>query len=344
MSARWGIVGGETAVAALMRALAADRLPHAILLTGPAHVGKGTLALSLARALNCEGDQRPCGECRPCGRIARGQHADVEVMAPGGICRVSDHDHSRSRTIGICAVRRVEAAAALQPYEGRQRVFIVDPADALTDEAEDAFLKTLEEPPPAVTFVLVSERPARLRATVRSRCQELALGPLPVEELAAWLVAQRDLDRETAAAVARLAGGRAGWAVAALDEGEPLEVRRTQTEEARRVLLSSRAERLAYAQSLAGRGGGEPVNALNALEHWIAWWRDMLLVGTDCPERVTHQAEQERLQADAGRYRSAEVARFLRALVETREHLRRGVNPRLALEAMLLQAPAAGGS
>ena len=347
MSARWGIVGADAAVASLERALSSDRLSHAVLFTGPAHVGKGTLALSLARALNCEApdsEASPCGHCRPCDRIARGQHADVEVVAPGGICRVSDHDHSRSRTIGICAVRRVEATGAMQPYEGKQRVFIVDPADALTDEAEDAFLKTLEEPPSAVTFLLVSERPARLRDTVRSRCQELPLPPLSVQQLTDWLTVERQVEPETAAALARLAGGRAGWAIAALDDGDPLEVRRTQAEEARRVLNSSRATRLDYAQSLAGRGGGEPVNALSALEHWIAWWRDLLLVTTDCAERVTHQTEREQLQQDASRYRPADIASFLNALVQTREHLRRGVNPRLAIETMLLQAPAAAGS
>ena len=261
MIARWGLVGGDGVIGALERALVTDRLPPAMLLTGPAHVGKGTLALALARALNCQGEPRPCDECRSCRRIARGQHADVEVIAPGGICRVSDHDHSRSHTIGICAVRRMEAAAAMQPYEGCRRVYIVDPADALTDEAENAFLKTLEEPPPAVTFLLVTERPARLHDTVRSRCQEWTLAPLPVADLATWLATERGVEAETAAVLARLAGGRVGWAITALDEGDPLEVRRTQTEEVGRILASSCADRLTYAQSLAGRGGAEPVNA-----------------------------------------------------------------------------------
>ena len=341
MIARWGLVGGDGVIGALERALVADRLPPAMLLTGPAHVGKGTLALALARALNCQGEPRPCDECRSCRRIARGQHADVEVIAPGGICRVSDHDHSRSHTIGICAVRRMEAAAAMQPYEGCRRVYIVDPADALTDEAENAFLKTLEEPPPAVTFLLVTERPARLHDTVRSRCQEWTLAPLPVANLATWLATERGVEAETAAVLARLAGGRVGWAITALDEGDPLEVRRTQTEEVGRILASSCADRLTYAQSLAGRGGAEPVNALNALDHWIAWWRDLLRVVTGAAERVTHQNLIEQLRDDATRYRPADVARFLHTLVETREHLRRGVNHRLALEAMLLQTPPA---
>ena len=344
MIGRWGLIGNDKVIGTLERALAADRLSPAMLLTGPAHVGKGTLALALARALNCQGEPRPCGECRPCRRITHGQHADVEVIAPGGFCRVSDHDHSRSYTIGICAVRRMEVAAAMQPYEGYRRVYIIDPADALTDEAENAFLKTLEEPPPAVTFILVAERPARLRDTVRSRCQEWALGPLPVADLATWLAAERGLDAEVATVLARLARGRVGWAITALDEGDPLEVRRTQTEEISRILASSCADRFIYAQSLAGRGGTEPVNALNALDHWIAWWRDLLRVVSGTADRVTHQNLAERLRDDAKRYRPADVARFLHTLVETREHLRRGVNPRLALEAMLLQTPSAEGS
>ena len=339
MSARWEVVGGGV-VAALERMLAAERVPHALLLSGPPQVGKGAIARALAQALNCEGQERPCGECRSCRRIAEGKHADVEVVGPGAICRESDHDHSRSRVIGICAVRRLESVAALQPFEGRQRVFIVDPADALTDEAEDAFLKTLEEPPPAVTFVLVSARPALLRATVRSRCRQLTVSPLPVSELAEWLVREQDLSEDAAGILARQARGRIRWVREALREGDPLETRRAQAHEVRRLVDASQADRLSYAQSLAG-GGGEPVSALTALEHWIAWWRDLLLARAACGEQVTHQDQREELEVECRRFRAPDIVRFMRALVETQTHLRHGVNPRLALEALALRIPAA---
>ena len=337
--AAWDALAGTAAVAALQRMVAAGRIPHALLLSGPEQVGKRRLALGLAQALNCEAaESRPCGQCRACQRIAASKHADVEVVAPGALCLVTDHDHSRSRTIGICAVRRIELAAALQPYEGRQRVFIVDPAEALTEEARDAFLKTLEEPPPAVSFVLLSARLALLPETVRSRCRELAVAPLPDGELAAWLEAEAGLAPEQAGALARFAQGRVGWAVSALGEGDPGAAREAQTAEIRRLCAGTRAERLRYAQRLAGRRG-DPTNALTALAHWVSWWRDVLLTGAGCLDGVTHREERAALEAEAQRYRPAEVCRFLAALWHSGDLVREGVDARLALEALLVATP-----
>ena len=342
----WGALDGSPAVVTLERLLAADRMPHALLIHGPDGVGKHGLALAVAQALNCESIEaarpdrvRACGHCRACTRIAGSNHADVETVAPGGLCRVNDHDHSRSLSIGICAVRRMEMVGVTQPYEGSKRVFMVDPADALTSEAADAFLKTLEEPPPAVTFLLVTSRPAVLSETARSRCRALALPPLPVPALAKWLEQTRELPSDRAAIIARMAGGRAGWALNALDDGDPLELRRTQAAEIQRLTASDRAERLAYAESLAGRGL-DPTNALTALAQWIAWWRDVLLAETGCSAAATHQDHREELTAAAQTYRSADVVRFLAACRQTQDWLQQGVHPRLAMEALLVRTPA----
>ncbi|MEE9277728.1 MAG: DNA polymerase III subunit delta' [Dehalococcoidia bacterium] len=337
--ADWGVVGAADAVTTLQRMLAADRVPHALLITGPPQVGKSRVALGLARALNCDAASgRPCERCRACERIAAGKHADVEVVAPGGLCRVAEHDHSRSRSIGICAVRRLEMTAAMQPYEGRQRVFIVDPADALTEEAADAFLKTLEEPPAAVTFLLVTSRPALLPETVRSRCRALTVAPLAVADLAAWLAAERELPEEQANMLARMGRGRLGWVLSALAEGDPLALRRAQTEEIRRLAAAGRAERFAHAETLAGRGA-DPQNALTALAHWTDWWRDILLVAAGSDDRILHRDQRAELEAEARRYRAADVCRYLMQLQRTTELLQQGVSARLALQVLLLQTP-----
>ena len=239
---RWGIHDGAPVAMVLQRMIDADRVPQTLLLSGPPQVGKRRLALALAQALNCEADAgRPCGECRACRRIAGGKHADVEIVSPGGLCRVSDHDHSRSQTIGICAVRRLEMNGVTQPYEGRRQVFIIDPADALSDEASDAFLKTLEEPAASVVFVLVTSRPALLSETVRSRCRLLTLAPRSVGALAEWLEQEGELPPNEAELVARLARGRIGWAEEALQEGDAGALRQAQTAEIRRLAAAPRA-------------------------------------------------------------------------------------------------------
>jgi DNA polymerase-3 subunit delta' len=336
---RWGIHDGAPSVLVLQRMIDAGRVPQTLLLSGPPQVGKRRLALSLAQALNCEADSgRPCGDCRSCRRIAEGKHADVEFVSPGGLCRVSDHDHSRSQTIGICAVRRLEMVGVTQPYEGRRQVFIVDPADALSGEASDAFLKTLEEPPASVVFVLVTSRPGLLSETVRSRCRLMTLAPRSVEALTEWLQRERAMPEAEAELVARLARGRIGSAEEALQEGDARALRQAQTAEIRRLSASGRAERFDYAATVAGRAG-DPKNARTAVMQWTDWWRDLLLIRVGCGDRVLHRDQQAELEAEAVRYETAQVCGFLLELQRTEELLRSGVNARLALEVLFTQIP-----
>jgi DNA polymerase-3 subunit delta' len=336
---QWGIHDGAPVVTVLQRMIDADRVPHSLLLSGPPQVGKRRLAMSLAQALNCEADAgRPCGECRACQRIAAGKHADVEIVSPGGLCRVSDHDHSRSQTIGICAIRRIEMNGVTQPFEGRRQVFIIDPVDALSDEASDAFLKTLEEPAASVVFVLVTSRPALLSETVRSRCRLVTLAPRSVTALTDWLQQERELPAGEAELVARLARGRIGWAEEAIQEDEGGLLRQAQTVEIRRLTAAGRAERFDYASTVAGRAG-DPKNARTVVAQWTDWWRDLLLIRVGCADRVLYRDQQTELEAEAVRYETAQVCGFLLELQRTEELLRSGVNARLALEVLFTQIP-----
>ncbi|TET38214.1 MAG: AAA family ATPase, partial [Dehalococcoidia bacterium] len=164
----WQVIGHEKAVALLERSMKGGKLSHAYLFVGPPHVGKMTLAMNLAQALNCRGEERPCGECPQCRRIARGVHADVQVIGLEG-----------RMEIGIDQIREMQHAASLKPFEGRNRVFIIDGADHLSHEAANCLLKTLEEPPPNDQLILLAANERLLLPTVLSRCQKLELGPLP---------------------------------------------------------------------------------------------------------------------------------------------------------------------
>jgi DNA polymerase-3 subunit delta' len=184
------VLGHRRIVALLGRSIARDSLPPSLIFAGPAGVGKRLTATALAQALNClnpivrsgeedaedtEGGkfsrkrrstQDPlvdaCGECASCRRIARGVHPDVLVVEPGD-----------SGSIKIEQVRDVIDRSAYRPFEGRRRVVVVDRADALVPAAQNALLKTLEEPPSSSVFVLVTARPDALLPTVRSRCIRL---------------------------------------------------------------------------------------------------------------------------------------------------------------------------
>ncbi len=229
------IAGHQRLLALLSRAIARDSLPPSLLLAGTSGIGKRRTAMAVAEALNCLAPRKTgtfetdaCGECASCRRIARSVHADVVVLEPG-----------ETGTIKTDVVRDVIDRANYRPFEGRRRVVIVDEADALMESAQNALLKTLEEPPQASVFILVSSMPDALLPTVRSRCRPLRFGDLTPAEVAAVLVRDHEYDEADAKAAAADAGGSVGRA---------LEARAVDLAEARDA-----AQRLLQQ---AARGGG----------------------------------------------------------------------------------------
>ena len=241
-------VGHPRAVNALRRGLEEGRLSHAYLIAGPAHVGKMTLAMDLARMVNCAADAPPCGECRHCERIRQGLHADVRVVGPG---YGGDEAAQSKSSIGIGEVRALGREANLKPFEGGTRVFIVEDAERLTPEAANALLKTLEEPPDQVVLALLASEPSVLPPTVLSRCRQIALRPMPVEQVAQELRSRNGADAMRIEEIARLSGGRMGWALRAVREPELIEGRAKRLQEVQEVLEGTLERRFAYAARLA---------------------------------------------------------------------------------------------
>jgi len=253
-AAGWRTQGQDAAVEAVRRAFVADALPHAILLAGPAGTGKTTLALDLAAALLCvEGgrEARPCRACRGCRMVEHGNHPDLHRLTPAG-AGAAIGIGGRDRGPGI---RGLIDALSLLPAEGGARVAIVESADRMTEDAQSAFLKTLEEPPPGTVFVLCADEPDRLLPTVRSRCARIRLGPVGVRAIEAILAAEAGVDAPTAARLARVAAGRPGIALAYARAPDAVTIR---GEIARGLLDLSgqrRAGRLTAIRDLLGRAG-----------------------------------------------------------------------------------------
>ena len=148
----WTIYGQDHLLKLLEPGLRQGRQSHAYLLSGPPHVGKMALAINLSQSVNCiEGPGVPCGSCTQCTRIAQGRHADIRTLAPGK----GEEAWSARTVIGINEINEALRRVNLNPYEGSTSVVILDGAESMSDEAANALLKTLEEPPPQVLFLLL---------------------------------------------------------------------------------------------------------------------------------------------------------------------------------------------
>ncbi|MEI6155766.1 MAG: DNA polymerase III subunit [bacterium] len=193
---------GHDAAAAHLAILLADAPPHALLIVGPRGAGAGTLARDAVATLMCGEPVNggPCGACRSCRLIASGSHTDLVLISPSGA----------SDEIGIEPIRALAAGLALFSVEGGRRIALIERADRMNEAAQNALLKTLEEPPSRTHVILAAAEDSRLMPTIRSRCAVIRIG-LPDANQASELLAERlGVDAPTAVRLLRMSSGRPG--------------------------------------------------------------------------------------------------------------------------------------
>ena len=329
----WRLIGNSRAVNALASAVSSGSPARSYIFAGPERVGKAAAALRLAQALNCAADDPPCLSCETCRRIGEAKFADVLTVTVE-----TATDGSALKSIAVEQMRDVEATVALAPYEGRKRVVIVDPAEEMSAGAQNAFLKTLEEPPPHVVFVLVSANADRLLETVRSRCRRVDFGLVAGTEIEAGLI-ERGTDAEQAAVLARLAAGRPGWALEAAAAPALLAKRDEALDEARSLAGMDLADRIDVAEKLSAAFKRDRAAVDETLEQWLGWWRDVVLTQSGAGDAIANLDRREQIAADADHHDRAQVTAFIEALRETRQHLRANVQSRIALDALMLRVP-----
>jgi DNA polymerase-3 subunit delta' len=336
------MIGHSWAIEYLRRSIMGGRTAHAYLISGPAQVGKALLALRLAQALNCEqaspAQPDPCLVCRSCRRIERGNHPDVRIagLASQAI-GLKAEEAARQRDLKIDTIREWQADINLRPYEGQRRVFILHDAERMSEAAANAMLKTLEEPPPYATMVLIANTAGDLLPTIVSRCQPIKLRPINRTLLAEELIRMRSVSARDAALLAAWSGGRPGWALHMIDLPAELAARQGQLDQLAGLSSLPRAEALRWAEEQAKLfRGGEQANVYAALEIWQGWWRDVLLIAANCSEAITHIDRIDDLKQAAQRYSIPTIHALLKRIGATSQQLRENVNPQLAIENILL--------
>jgi DNA polymerase III subunit delta' len=316
------VIGHRTILALLTRSIDRASVPPSLIFAGPSGIGKRLVAVSLAQAFNCvlprrtpASDQRvdvdACGTCAACVRIARGVHPDVLIVEPGD-----------SGSIKIDQIREVIERSGYRPFEGRRRVVVLDEADALVVAAQNALLKSLEEPPSASMFILISARPDVLLPTVRSRCPQLRFQPLGQEEITAALVARGRNERE-ARTIAASADGSLGRALEASGD-ELLEARDIALRVLTHAAASDDARRRidGAKELLTGTGAGGSTD------------RDQLAVTLRAVASLLRDIELLAVRADRQALANADLESALGRL--TAFHGRRGVRAFQAVDEALV--------
>lgn len=341
---RWGIIGHDDQVEALAEAVAADRVSHAYLFTGPAGVGKTTLALSLARALNCTAPtgSRPCGACDNCRRTMRGSHPDVALvdLAWQDIVIPQKNRPERSgprQELSIHAVRHLRQDIATRPTLGRYKLQVVDDAGLLSDAAVDAYLKTLEEPPSFAVIVLIAEFAEQVSETIRSRCRTVELGGVPRETIAMAL-RERGLDVAAADRVARAAHGRVAWALDVAATPARLTAYRELVEAAYEHATTPLG-RLALSGPVARDFSKRRDQTFALLDIVTGVWRDALLYRANLPGEAAFPDLGDRLAPWAADHEVRDLYRALDASRQCLIDLSNNVQARIALHAMVMQWP-----
>ena len=324
----WQVIGQDKILALLGHSLKEDNIAHAYLLVGPRHVGKGTLALNLAQALNCDDPEPPCSQCHSCHRILEGKHADVTSL--GLDSQVE---------IGIDDIRGLQRLANLPPYEGKCKVFIIDEAEYLSTEAANSLLKILEEPPPKVVWLLLAAEERRLLPTIISRCQRLELKPMPSKQIQQILTDSYNVDLDKAKLLVRLCHGCLGWALSSLADNELLHQRSQKIDELASLLTASLEQRFAYAQELAIQFNQDRRSIMEVMDTWLNWWHDLMLIKGDYKEAITNVDYEVILEKQANEMSLKEIKDFTATLCLTEEDISRNVNARLAFESLMLNMP-----
>jgi len=308
---------------------------------GQSNVGKMTLAIHLAQALNCEQEERPCGQCTSCSRIATGRHADIQII--GRSPDTGSGESSPKKEIGIAQIRELQQAASLQPYEGRHRVFIIDGAEYLNEESANCLLKTLEEPPPQVLIILLTINDSRLLPTIVSRCQRVELLPVAAHIIEQWLSEHRDVEPDKARLLARLSRGSIGWAIAAARNEKLLQERYAKLDELQGLASASLEDRFSFAGKMAAQYSKSRESVEGTLNLWLEWWRDLLLASAGRTEYITNIDQEETVVQHAEGYSLSEIRHSMEAirvaLEQPLEQLSQNANARLVLEVLMLNVP-----
>lgn len=333
MTDNWNMLGHEWAVEMLRQHAARGDVRHAYLFCGPPGVGRRTLALRLAQALNCTSPVEPgipCGTCRDCRQTDAMQHPDLNVIQAVD----EDGNPKINGTLKVDQIRAVQHSLSLRPYQAKFRVALFLRFQEANDNAANALLKTLEEAPAHAILLLTADTPEQLLPTIISRCEILRLRALPVGAIETDLLS-RGVDDERARLLAHISGGRPGYARSLVDDMTLLEKREERLNDLQTLLSATRVEKFSYAEKLA-----KDKDAMRqTILVWLSYWRDVMLRTAQAETPLVNVDRNMEIESLAGQVDLSTARRVVSELESVLEKMDRNVNSRLLAEVLLLDFP-----
>ena len=333
MADNWNMLGHEWAVDMLHQQVAHGEARHAYLFCGPPGLGRRTLALRLAQALNCTkaiAPGIPCGVCRDCKQIEEMRHPDMNVI------QAVDEDGASKEngTLKVDQVRAVQHSLSLRPYQAKYRVALFLRFQEANDNAANALLKTLEEAPAHAILLLTADTPEQLLPTIISRCEVLRLRALPISAIESDLL-DRGVDEERARLLAHISGGRPGYARRLVDDMTLLEKREERLNDLQTLLPAPRVEKFSYAEKLAK----DKEVMRQTIVIWLSYWRDVMLRVAGAESPLINVDRNMEIEFLAGRLDLSTARRVVSDLESALEKMDKNVNSRLLAEVLLLDWP-----
>ncbi len=315
------IIGQQRSLEILRLAMGNGRLHHAYLFVGPEGVGKRTVALGLAKGLHCdEAANDFCGRCAACARIQNGNHPDVRVV----------EILAGKKEVSIQQVREVERELNFRSFSGKRKIAIIDPATSMNLSAQNALLKTLEEPPQDSLLILIAANAGGLLPTLRSRCLRLPFGPLARDAVAGFLITHKGIAKEEARFLAVVSMGSLGAALR-LDKEEFLERRRSWAEKVSSLTSGDYRAASEAAEAIASN----KEESLQFLEWAETWYRDLLIHAVT--ENSAETINVDMLAEIRSQAANGQVERLLLTFAQTARaagRIQRNLNRRMVLESL----------
>jgi DNA polymerase-3 subunit delta' len=336
----WRAIGQSNIIGLLEKSIKANTLSHAYLFVGPSHVGKTTLAIDVAQALNCSENKPPCGICQSCLRIIEGKHSDVEIIGINQDVSNKSHSESSAHTeIGIKEIQELQRHASLPPFEGKKKIFIIDGAENLSTEAANSILKILEEPPPNVIWILLAVEENKILSTILSRCQRLEVKPVSTVEIEKILISDFNFEVTNARLLSRLSGGCIGWALSVSKDEKYLQQRSEKLIALAPLLNQGIEKRFDYIAQIDTRKA-----AREAIHFWITWWHDLMLLKCNCSQYIANIDCISKIEEWACNLDIIEIKTFIDVLQQSLDHISKNANVHLVLEVLMLNMPKKEGT